>query len=753
MLLKKLTIRDFSEGGKTIKETCKKLVTLTITATFIGILGSVTALSAGETRYPWPSWRHDLLNTAAAPDSGYPTDNTVLWKVDRSDRPDLPGTPAAAGGPVVVDKGMVFTTGRGIVEAVDQFTGETLIWSRSFPHKNTTSEPEGIPYDWCYNDVPTLESNTGWCYVEDPADCPSWCFECTTDKPDCSKFSLIQPLAFPEGYAQFISGPTLDTPNSKIIFGTFDGRVICLNMDTGETIWERTPFKDPGGPNENAPWFDQKFAWHLSPPSIHDGNVYIGSFLPGFYWIFRSFPYVFSTDEETYHPARVNKAGPAMFSTVGAGAHWGNHFGTFWVGHDGWFYALDEDDGSILWDWDPQGCGITNIPPVDNDGNVYINDDFHTTNCFGLFRSFKSNGEHNWTFGPTPVAQGGSQSISGDTIFFPGSDGVLWAMNKNTGAQRWTYHGGFSIKGASGLTAGIAIDETHGWVLGSSDNGHIFVVNKKTGALVREAYIGVPEWNPGDDIPSSGFWFSGSGSMVIVPSQTLLYIAATDYERAWQGQFINGKEKLFCYDYGSGKELKLVWEYQFCSDDDQCADLDSQNILRGWDQQTTSFYNVPSPSLSDGHVYYNSYNGKVYCFGGPFDSTGNKPEPVDCPARVATGNDKSKLDVLRKFRDLKMDNTDMGKNLIALYYEHAEEISGMLLADEGLKKMTAEVISRIVEKPGSYNKEFSVDNKTVADILNIADLIKTNASPALKQAIEDIKEAVDSDIIFNKLWP
>ena len=91
------------------------------------------ALGEGATSSPWPSWRHDLLNTAAAPDSGYPTTNPppLLWKIDRSDRPDIPGMPAAAGGPVVVDKGMVFTTGKGIVEAVDQFTGK-LIWSESF---------------------------------------------------------------------------------------------------------------------------------------------------------------------------------------------------------------------------------------------------------------------------------------------------------------------------------------------------------------------------------------------------------------------------------------------------------------------------------------------------------------------------------------------------------------------------------------------------------------------------------------------
>ncbi|MCK5010137.1 MAG: PQQ-like beta-propeller repeat protein, partial [Deltaproteobacteria bacterium] len=477
----------------------------------------------GATSYPWPSWRHDLLNTAAAPDSGYPTTNPppLLWKIDRSDRPDIPGMPAAAGGPVAVDKGMVFTTGKGIVETVDQFTGK-LIWSRAFPWEETLKEPDDVPYDWCFNDIPTLGFyNTGICYVPDIADCPSWCMECTTEEPDCSRFFVTNPLPMPEGYGQFLSGSTLDTENNCLIFGTFDGRVISLNMETGDTNWERTPFKDPGGPNENRPWYDQKFAWHLSPPAIHNGHVYIGSFLPGFYWIFRGFPFLFDNEEDPYHPTRLVKPSPS-FHSVGGDPGWGSNFGTFWAGHDGWFYALDENDGSILWSWDPQGCGIANIPPVDSEGNVYVNDDFHADYCHGLFRSFKSNGEHNWTFGPTPVAQGGTQSISGDTIFFPNSDGVLWALNKNTGALRWTFHGGFLPKGESGLTSSAAIDEEHGWVLGASDTGRIFVLDKKTGRLVREAYLGVPDWNPGDDIPSEGFWFPGSGSMAIVPKQTLL---------------------------------------------------------------------------------------------------------------------------------------------------------------------------------------------------------------------------------------
>jgi len=653
---------------------------LTITITLQLVIPN-TALSAGPTTNPWPSWRHDLSNTAATTDSGYPTDKTIEWQVNRSDRPDSPGEPAAAGGPVVVDKGMVFTTGKGIVETVDQFTGK-LIWSKAFTAKKTAPEPADAPDDWCYNDIPTPNGNTGKCYVANLAECPSWCLECTTDKPDCSSLYLSNPLSFPEGYAQFISGPTLDTENNKIIFGTFDARVICLDMDTGDTIWERTPFKDPGGPNENAPWYDQKFAWHLSPPSIHNGNVYIGSFLPGFYWPFRSYPFLFNDEDQL----------------IGGAGKWGNNFDTYWVGHDGWFYALDETDGSILWTWDPQGCGIAQIPPVDSEGNVYIADDFHTNFCKGLFRSFKSTGDHNWTYGPTPVAQGGSQSISGDTIFYPGSDGVIWAMDKNKGALKWTFHGGFSPKGHSGLTSSLAIDETNGFVLGASDTGRIFVLDKTTGQLVREAYLGTPDWNPGDNRPSSGFWFAGTGSMAIVPSQTLLYIAGTDFDRAWQGQFNNGKEKLFCYNYGSGTELKLEWEYQFCSDDDACADLDSQHILRGWEEQSTSFYNVPSPALADGHVYYNSYNGKVYCFGSSFDSstTTTTTEGQLCPVEKIYGEHSEETKLLKHLRDNVLNKTPGGQEIIRQYYQWSPVIVKVMEEDEAFKEEVTEMVDGVL---------------------------------------------------------
>jgi hypothetical protein len=95
-------------------------------------------------------------------------------------------------------------------------------------------------------------------------------------------------------------------------------------------------------------------------------------------------------------------------------------------------------------------------------------------------------------------------------------------------------------------------------------------------------------------------------------------VSATDYDRAWKGQFNKGQEKLFCYDYVTNPStLTPVWEYQFCINDD-CSVVNNRYLVRGHDPYTVAWYNTPSPALADGHVYFASDNGKIYCFGDPY---------------------------------------------------------------------------------------------------------------------------------------
>ncbi len=157
-----------------------------------------------------------------------------------------------------------------------------------------------------------------------------------------------------------------------------------MNLATGNEIWQKQPWKEPGGPNEGRPWYDQKFSWHLSPPSVDNGKLYFGSFLPSFYWIFQAFPFILDANGHAY-------GGWPSFNT---------NYKQYWVGRDGWSYCADKNTGSILWGWDPGGCGVTNIPPVAG-GKVFFNADTVTDYHYGQMAACDVNtGEKLWHVGP-----------------------------------------------------------------------------------------------------------------------------------------------------------------------------------------------------------------------------------------------------------------------------------------------------------------------------------------------------------------
>jgi outer membrane protein assembly factor BamB len=324
-----------------------KLIRIILTAVVVvtGLSAAVLIQKAGATTYPWLSWRHDLQNTGAAPDSGYPTAATVLWNKTRTPEPPL-GTPARCTTPVVVGNDIVITTGNGgVVEARNQFTGD-LLWTKTYLWIPRPEEPADTPPDWCQGSTPNLELNLGICAYKINGKCPDWCYECKDTPNDCNLthadpvgLSLVSPLHFGTDWGVFVTAATIDLDPARIYFGTMDGRYVALNLGDGSEVWEKQPWREPGGPNEGRPWYDQKFAWHLSPPSVYDGKLYFGSFLPSFYWVFKAFPFLLDSSGHSV-------AGWPSFN---------KDYKMYWVGRDGWTYCADKDTGNILWGWDPGG--------------------------------------------------------------------------------------------------------------------------------------------------------------------------------------------------------------------------------------------------------------------------------------------------------------------------------------------------------------------------------------------------------------
>ena len=583
----------------------RKFLLISITALFIvtGLCVALLEPDAGATEYPWLSWRHDLQNTGAAPDSGYPTSVNVLWDKTRTNEAPVPGPgPARCVTPVVVGDNIVITTGNGgVVEARNQQTG-ALIWSKTYLWTPQPPEPADAPANWCQGSEPTLMTNLGICHYQVDGKCPDWCYECSDTPVDCSQTPLVSPFHLFADWGVFITGATIDAESGRVYFGTMDGRFFALELATGNQVWQKEPWKEPGGPNEGRPWYDQKFAWHLSPPSVYDGKLYFGSFLPSFYYVFKAMPFV------------LDAAG----HSIPAWPSFNTNFKMYWVGRDGWTYCADKNTGNILWGWDPQGCGVTNIPPVAN-GKVFFNADTVTDYHYGQMAACDVNtGAKQWHVGPIPLAQGGNPAISlpRNTIYYPEGDGAVWALDLTTGKVKWQYHGGFCVKGATGVASSMAIDEARGWVLGAADTGHLFVLDMDTGRMIRETYMGVPSWQPGDGEPASGFYFPGYSAIALVPSQGIFYISGTDYDRAWKGQNNKGREKLFCYDYVSGGgTLPQLWEYQFFGTG---TPPNNEYLVKGHDPYQVAGYSLSSPALADGHVYYGSWNGHVYCFGAPY---------------------------------------------------------------------------------------------------------------------------------------
>jgi len=340
----------------------RNFLLISVTALFVvaGLCVALVVPEAGATDNPWPSWRHDLQNTGAAPGSGYPTTVKLLWDKAQPNDP-YNGVPARCTTPIVVGSNIAIVTGNdGIIAARDQVTGN-LIWSKTYTWLDRPPQPADAPADWCQGSDPKLTVNLGICGYKINGVCPDWCYQCSDTPFDCNMdnsdymgMDLIRGLNLPTDMGVFIAGATIDLESSppRVYFGTMDGRFMCLNLLTGDSLWSgtddggttpkpwREPWRAPNGPNVGRPWYDQKFAWHLSPPSVYNGKLYFGSFLPSFYYVFKEFPFV------------MNTAGTSIIS---AWPSFDTNYKMYWIGRDGWTYCANKDTGDILWSWDPGG--------------------------------------------------------------------------------------------------------------------------------------------------------------------------------------------------------------------------------------------------------------------------------------------------------------------------------------------------------------------------------------------------------------
>ena len=65
--------------------------------------------------------------------------------------------------------------------------------------------------------------------------------------------------------------------------------------------------------------------------------------------------------------------------------------------------------------------------------------------------------------------------------------------------------------------------------------------------------------------------------------------------------------------------------------------------MGGHEPYQVAFYSMSSPCLSDGHLYFGSYNGRVYCFGDGFGTAVKKSSSAAELKKLASVFAKGKI--------------------------------------------------------------------------------------------------------------
>ena len=231
--------------------------------------------------------------------------------------------------------------------------------------------------------------------------------------------------------------------DGKVYFGGYDGVMYALTQDGG-SLWDREV-------GDVSPM--------VGGPAVEDGVVMIGSSDGTFYafdagdgsleWTFPTGNRVWST------PAAQN--GVVYFGSL-----------------DHNVYAVNVSDGSEKWRFDARG-GVTALPLL-HDGRVYVG-----SFASAFYALDAETGAVVWRFDGANSWFWGGAAASGDLVFAPSLDGVVYALDRLSGELVWTLPTRGPVIGAPTVVAGRL-------ATGSSD-GRVWL-RELDGGDVRSCDIG-----------------------------------------------------------------------------------------------------------------------------------------------------------------------------------------------------------------------------------------------------------------------
>ena len=266
--------------------------------------------------------------------------------------------------------------------------------------------------------------------------------------------------------------------------------------------------------------------------------------------------------------------------------------GTIFIGD--WnqnLYALDEENGDLLWEFHTSGSGsIISAPTVDSNNTVYA----PTTN--GSFYAINGrDGSIKWSF------QTGDENTSatighGDLLYFGSDDNKLYALNKKDGSQVWTYSTGGDISSSPVLHSDGTV------IFASWEDNHIYALNGTDGSLIWR-------YNTGEQITNSAS-IDLNGVAYIGSQQGNVYaLNIADGSLVWKsniGNAIGLGEGDVCPVLASNEQLLIG------TGDGKLYSLNTADGAGSWVFQTSGIILSSVAVTSDGTVLVGTNEGRFY---------------------------------------------------------------------------------------------------------------------------------------------
>jgi outer membrane protein assembly factor BamB len=333
--------------------------------------------------------------------------------------------------------------------------------------------------------------------------------------------------------------------------------------------------------------------------------------------------------------------------------------GTVYIGcWDGKLYAINGDDGSLLWSYmDPEiqsdNALIVASPAVGPDGTIYF------ASYAGYLYALYPDGQQKWRYEPaigfsnevsdlSPINGSPVLNHSGDTVYFGNDNGTMYAVDTATGTRNWFYLVPDFLAN-NGVTSAAAIG-LDGSIYFCSENGFIYALNS-TGSFTWK-------FASTDSMRSSPV-IDKEGNVYCTSRDGYLYAIDPLGDELWEA-FVG--DVFYCSPAIDAGGNIIVGAYAGIIDSTPISSIVSVDPT-GTVQWSFDFegYHDSSPNIApDGSIYFGAHNGNLYRIEGNGAALANSGWPRQQGNRRQTGwwEDLSDMDLVDYFPAISKNDKD-----------------------------------------------------------------------------------------------